>query len=436
MTEAAALTVVAHGFGGRTDLPLPFWMFGYGAAAALIVSFVALGILWPVSRLEGEPVRRSVAIPGDRIGAAAVRAIGLVLFLAVFAAAAFAGPPTSPDNLAPYAIYIGLWVGVPLLSALVGNVWQLLSPFETLALAGERVGLVRSSRPYRLGYWPAAAGITGFVWLELVYPHSGDPRHLGVAMGVYTIIILAGVQRWGREWLNYGEAFGVFFSLIARIAPVRLQSGRAQIRPPFAGLARLEAAAGLAAVVLVVLGSTAFDGLTRTQVWRDLMGGFGLWDGALVATLGLAWAITVVTVLYTGAMGITARLTGAPTAELSVRFVHSLVPIALAYAIAHYVSLLLFEGQAGLAVASDPFAAGWDLFGTADWRINFRLVSTAAIAWIQAASIVAGHVAGVVLAHDRALAIFAKRDATRSQYPLLAAMVAFTVGGLALLLGG
>ena len=121
--------------------------------------------------------------------------------------------------------------------------------------------------------------------------------------------------------------------------------------------------------------------------------------------------------------------------ELTAAFVHSLVPIAFAYALAHYFSLLVFEGQSAVALASDPLGRGWDLFGTADNAVDFTLVSTTTIAYVQAAGIVAGHVAGVVIAHDRALALFPGREATRSQYPLLAAMVVFTVGGLALLLG-
>lgn len=127
--------------------------------------------------------------------------------------------------------------------------------------------------------------------------------------------------------------------------------------------------------------------------------------------------------------------TGRPTGELADLFVHSLVPIAFAYAVAHYFSLLVLEGQAALALASDPFALGWDLFGTAGRSIDYTLVSPNQIAYVQVAAIVAGHVAGVVLAHDRALARLPKAVATRSQYPLLVTMVAFTVGGLGLLLG-
>lgn len=116
-------------------------------------------------------------------------------------------------------------------------------------------------------------------------------------------------------------------------------------------------------------------------------------------------------------------------------FVHSLVPIALAYVVAHYFSLLVFQGQAAIALVSDPLGRGWDLFGTARRSIDYAVVSTATIAWVQAAGIVAGHVSGVFMAHHRALARLPAGAATRSQYPLLGAMVLYSVGGLALLLG-
>jgi hypothetical protein len=414
-------------------------MFGYGAAAALLVSFAALGLLWPRARWhDGAPSVDIGPAVGTAvgIGAGAVRLVGVVMFVTV-ATAALAGPAETQENVAPFAIFVGLWIGVALLSAIAGDVWRLLSPFAALAAAGRRLGVLAAERgDYRWGAWPAAAGLFGFVWLELVYPHRADPRHLGVAILVYAATVVVALLRWGTGWLPRGETFAVYFGLLARIAPLHVEAGRLRVRPPLAGLAGLDADRSLAAVVLVALGSTTFDGLARTQPWIDRTAGYGPWAGAAVATFGLVWAIAVVAMLYVGAVAVAGRLTGRPTSTLVEAFVHSLVPIALAYGIAHYFSLLVFEGQIGLARLSDPFGAGWNLFGTADWTVNFLLVSTTTIAWVQAASIVAGHIGGVVLAHDRALALFARRDATRSQYPLLLAMIAYTVGGLALLLGG
>lgn len=190
--------------------------------------------------------------------------------------------------------------------------------------------------------------------------------------------------------------------------------------------------------MLVVLGSTSFDGLTRTESWVDLSSRTSGAANTVVGTLGLLWAIAVVFVVYFGAMKVTARLTDGDDdpRDLALAFAHSLVPIAFAYSVAHYFSLLVLEGQGIISLVSDPFGAGWDLFGTRERAVDFNLLSPTVIAWVQACSIVAGHVVAVVVAHDRALGRFPPRQAVRAQLPLLAAMVLFTVAGLFLLLGG
>jgi hypothetical protein len=325
-----------------------------------------------------------------------------------------------------------------LVSALAGDLWRVLSPFDTLAAAVERLrrGPAAAPQGADVGYWPAALGLFAFVWLEIVYPDRAKPRVLGLAIVVYTIAVLVAAARRGREWLRRGEAFSAFFGVIAHMAPLYADDdGRLRVRPPLVGLATLEPRPGLQALVLVGLGSTTFDGISRTRFWTDLTDGLGKWELTAVSTLGLAWGVGLVAVAYLGAVRAMGRMQSRDPDELADAFVHSLVPIVVAYAVAHYFSLLVFEGQTALALVSDPFGAGWDLFGTARRTVDYRAVSTTTIAYVQAAAIVAGHVAGVVLAHDRAIALFGRERASRSQYPLLAAMVAFTVGGLALLLG-
>ena len=435
--------ILAHGLGGRTDLPLPTWMVMYGGAAILVISFAALRFLWPRPRWEDRQPGRAVGdVHGSvpRAAAAVARAIGLGAFLVVLAAAAV-GENDAGANLAPTAVYIIFWVGMAFVSFLVGDVWRALNPFDTLARVGQSV---RSRDPENrqapdLGYWPAAVGLLGFVWLELVYPDRAEPRVLAVAIAGYSLLVVTAALLWGREWLRKGEAFTALFGILARAAPLgRDEDGKLRLRPPFAGLAGLERERGLDAVVLVILGSTSFDGLTRTELWIDLSNRTSGIANTLLGTVGLLWAVAVVCVVYVGAMRVTARLTHADDdpAELSLAFAHSLVPIAFAYSVAHYFSLLVLEGQGVIALLSDPFGFGWDLFGTSGRPIDFNLLSPIVIAWVQAASIVAGHVAAVVVAHDRSLALFPPREAVVVQFPLLAAMVVFTVGGLFLLLGG
>jgi hypothetical protein len=414
-------------------------MFGYGAAGALVVSFAALTVFWPEPRLEGAvPAAAGGHAPGSagRPGPAGIvlRVLGVAAFLVVLGAATF-GDDLVSRNLAPVAVYVAFWVGLTIVCALVADVWNAgLNPYLTLAAPLSPL----DDRPYRLGHWPAAAGLLAFVWLELVHPSRAEPRVIAALVVAYTAVVLAGAARWGRPWLREGEAFAAWFGLLGHIAPIGRDedTGRLRLRPPLLGLARTVPRPGTVALVVVALGSTGFDGLTRSSWWSDLVGARSATEAIPLATVGLLGAIGFVALVYLGAMRVASAMTGRPTAVLADAFVHSLVPIALAYAVAHYFSLLVLEGQAILALVSDPFNRGWDLFGTVDRSIDYTVVSPNTIAYVQVAAIVTGHVAGVVLAHDRALALFPKAVATRSQYPLLVAMVAFTVGGLALLLGG
>jgi len=455
--------ILAHGLGGRADLPLPAWMFGYVAAVAVLVSFAALALFWPTTRLERgtrERVLARTTVPALRALALVARAAGLAVFVVVLVATAV-GDNSPRTNLAPVVVYVVFWVGVLFASGLLGDVWQVLSPFDTLAAIGQRLRPdrrrtaaghagaptvddvhevdVEHDGGHDWCYWPAAVGLLAFVWVELVYPDRAVPRNLFVLMAAYTLVVLAGAARWGRGWLREGEAFAALFGVVSHMAPMhRADDGRLHLRAPFAGLAALEWRPGLEAVVFVALGSTTFDGVTRTRFWLDLTGDLSGNTAVLASTAGLAWAIATVALAYIGAMRVAAGLVAGRSTpeELRAAFIHSLVPIALAYAVAHYFSLLLLEGQATIALASDPLGRGWDLFATASHVVDFTLVSPLTVAYVQCAAIVVGHVAGVVVAHDRALAMFDKRLATRSQYPLLAVMVLFTVGGLYLLLGG
>ena len=434
--------VLAHGIGGRSDLPLPLWLFAYGAGTVLLISFVALRVLWPRPRLDavaaGRPAPGWATVVADGAGVAG-RLLGVALFALVLAAAAI-GSDSAAANLAPVAVYVLFWVGLALVSAVVGDVWRVLSPWDTIAGLATRLRGHRPEGPVRplegATHWPAAAGLFAFVWLELCYHEPASPPVLTVALTAYAAVMLAGAARWGRAWLRTGDGFGVWFGLLATMAPLyRDDHDRLRWRVPFSGLASVTPRAGTAAVVLVVLGSTAFDGLTRSSFWADVVGTRSGWEATLVSTVGLVWTTGIVALIYTGAMRLAARLTDREPGSLVAPFLHSLIPIALAYTVAHYFSLFVFEGQQAIALVSDPFGLGWDLFGTIDRGIDFRAVSTTTIAFVQAGAIVIGHVAGVVVAHDRAVGMFDRPGANRSQEPLLAVMVTYTVGGLALLLG-
>lgn len=435
--------ILAHGVGTRGDLPLPLWQFAWAAAAAIVVSFVALGALWSRPRLADAATGRAVldvtATP-VRVVAGVARAVGFVLFVVVLAAGLF-GVDSPDDNLAPVTVYVVVWVGVAVASALFGDVWRVLSPFDTLAGVVEWVR-DRPGRPpggpdlvsTTLGQWPAAAGIFGFLVLELVHPAGDSPRILGIALAVYTAAMVAGVWKWGRDWLRDGEGFGVLFSLFAALSPLFAADGRLRLRAPLSGLSAVPVKAGTLAVVVVSIGGTTFDGLAESELWRDLVGRPERWTEAFYLLVGLVVSIEAVGLLYAVGVRSVVAVTSADARDAARWFTPSLVPIALGYAVAHYAQLLVDEVQTFAFRLSDPFGEGWDLFGTADGTIDFTVVSVDVVAWIQALAIVVAHVAAVAVAHDTAVARLDRRDVAPSQYSMLFVMVCYSVAGLWLLL--
>ena len=428
----------------------------------LVISFVALGVLWRKPKLEG--AQRGRPLPDalqrlllSRALRVVVSGASLALFLLVWLAA-LTGGRTQVENIAPIFVFVAFWVGLVVVVLLLGNVWTVLNPWragaDAVAWLAERAGVRWTTREYPqdFGRWPATILLLAFTAFELAYVDPADPRNVGLAITFYTAVTWAGMAIFGRKaWLDNGEAFNVYFTLLSRLAPFGLRDtehGRQLvIRAPVAGLALPEPRRGTFPFVAVMLGSVAFDGLSRTRWWTerqlDLEARYILDNPTLADTLvtlmnlaGLLAAVAAVALAYVLAAE-AARAVARIEAPLAGVFVWSLVPIALAYALAHYFSLLLREGQLMIPLVSDPFGKGWDLFGSAGYTPDYAIVSPNTVWYMQVAALVAGHVAGLVVAHDRAVALFASaRVAVRTQYAMLALMVLYTAGGLWLLSQG
>ena len=437
----------AHGLVQRANLPIPEWLFGWAAAVVLVVSFVALAALWPQPKLERDHWRPLPGRLGRALGAplleAVCGAIGVLLLLVV-AVSGLVGTQSPLDNFAPSFVFIIFWVGLAFAGALLGNVFAAFSPWRALGrAAGWAVPRARGGRPLPrraypdwLGRWPAAAGVFGFTWIELASGWGEDPRLLSFAVLGYSAITFTGQAAFGVEtWTRRGEAFAVYFELFARIAPFERRNRVVGVRPPLAGLPQLDVVPGTVALVLVMIGTVTFDGLSQGQLWTDLTGDAAFEAPVLVNTLGLIGGVAIVSAFY--ALGVAgARSVGGDLSAGALRraFVHSLVPIALVYVAAHYLTFLLFEGQSIAYLASDPLGEGWDLFGTASAAIDYGALSQNQAWYLQVGFVVAGHVAALILAHDRALSLYPESKlAVRSQYWMLAVMVGFTTLALWLL---
>jgi hypothetical protein len=370
----------------------------------------------------------------------ALGAAATALFVVV-AVAALVGDDHVLQNIAPTFVWVVFWVGLVPFVVLFGNLWAVLSPFRAVAdgvaWAAGRAGLHWQPEEYpaRLGRWPAAFLLFCFVAFELVYENPSDPRALALGIYLYAAVTWLGMFVFGRAaWLEGGEAFNVYFGLLGRIAPFGLVDGRIVRRPPFSGLTTVAILPGTLAFIAVMLGSVGFDSVSRTSFWLDVevrAGGDAARVG--IGLVGLVAVIAVVAAAFLAAV-VAARALTDHRGGLAAAFVASLVPIALVYVIAHYFSLLLLQGQYLVPLVSDPLGRGWDLLGTAGFRPNLALLTPNVIWYAQVAALVAGHVAGLALAHDRAVGLFrAPGHATRSQYAMLVLMVLYTVGGLRLL---
>ena len=445
------MLVFAHGIVGRADLPIPEAVFGAAAAGVLVVSFVALATLWSAPRLQRWPERRLVRVP---LAADVVAGALGVLVLAVTAYAGLAGVDNQRDNLAPWMVYVAIWVGVPCCSLLLGDVWRAVSPWRALGRAagwvaaraggGDDALPAALDYPARLGRWPAAAGVLGFGVCELCWGAARDPQPLAVIVLLYVVVMLVGMSLYGVEaWTRNADPLGVYFGLFAALAPLERRDGVLYLRPPVVGAGRL-GGPGLAAVLVAGIGVTAFDGASEGPLFNDLLphlqdlfGGLGFGPALaleLSFVLGLLGAVALVGAIWTAALLGMPRLRTDPPRRPAIELAHTLVPILAAYVVAHYFSLLAYNGQDVVRLASDPLGRGSDLFGGAGATIDYGVVTATAIWYVQVAALVLGHVAALVLAHDRALVLYGShRDATRSQVVMLVLMVAFTCLGLWLL---
>ncbi|MFK0048269.1 hypothetical protein ACIQU4_30105 [Streptomyces sp. NPDC090741] len=429
---AGPLTTLAHGIGSQHDLPIsPFYAFA-GAFAALFVSFLALGLLWPSSRFRGD--RSGLALPAalERIADApatrtALRGLGLAAALAVLLSLLL-GPDDPARNPAPGAVYVLLWVGLVPASLLLGPVWRLLNPLRTLYRLYRRLPRARPRHahaplPAGLGQWPAAAGLFCFTWLELAAPDPASTTTLLTALTVYTAVHLALAARFGERWFADADAFEAYSALLARLSPLgRRSDGRLVLRNPFHGLDATPERPGLVATVCVLLGSTAYDGYSDNPSWINTLQTSPL-GRTPTATLGLFASIALVATLYCLCAAATRLVCGPHPGPLTA-FAHSLVPISLGYLVAHYFSLLVTEGPRTVIMA----------LGTDNAPEPLPPLGPGGLAALQVIAVVTGHVLGVIAAHDRSVRLFPPARAVTGQLPLLALMITFTIGGVGLLL--
>jgi hypothetical protein len=436
-----ALLLPAHGLGGAQDLPISRELAIFGAAAAVAVSFVVLVLAWRTPRYDaatsGRPAPAWLArIVDSTLYRALLRLVGL-LGLIYLVLVAVRGKDLLINPI--FGIfYVWIWVGMVVASLLFGRVWKAISPFRLI-----NDGLARISGgdpddgvftyPEKLGMWPAALGLFAFVWMELVYTHNVDLGPVRLWMAVYLALMILGGALFGNRFYERADPFEVYSSLVAQLSIWGRRGDLLVVRSPLANLDTTAPTPGLVAVVSVLFGSTAFDAFRESTRWLTVIQdtGYSTYVQNNLGLLGFCVGVGLVLSLGSMATGVGSDLR---RRELPAQFAFSVIPIIVGYIVAHYLSYFVEIGTQTLIQASDPLSNGSNLFGTGGWAVPYWLsYHPTLLADSKVVAVVAGHVVGVIAAHERAIKILPKKHQLTGQIPLLLAMIAFTVGGLYLL---
>jgi hypothetical protein len=433
------LLVPLHGLGSRQDLPLPLPLAVGGAAAVLLLSFGVLALAWREPRWNGvpggRPLPRLTRLVQARAARGAVAAVGLFAFCWVGLALWFGEDRVTNPSFG--FIYVWVWVGLVPVSLLLGRVWRAANPLRTLAALCSRLGLPADGllplpRPMwrRIGTYPAALGVVGFTWLELVQPDNNTLHVLQWWSLAWVVAVLGGAVLFGRRWVAAADPFDAYAALVSRASPWQRVDGQLALVNPLRHLSTSRSPAGTWAVVAALLAGTAFDGFTATSWWVRSVQSSAL-PRTLWGTAGqLAMLVLVAGTFFLGVRAL-GRLRRSGLPDLLAA---SVIPIVIGYAVAHYLSLLVLEGQRTLMTLSDPLGLGWNAFGTAELGISQLWLDTPQVtATIQLLAIVSGHVLGVLVAHELSLRVLPGSRRLLRQVPLLVVMIAYTCGGLLLL---
>ena len=484
LAAAAALIVAladvepaaGHAIGGTFQLPVPLWLYLAGAGAAVAASFVVVTLASGDGPVATAYPTRTLPAGLAAVARTGLRVLGLAWWYGAIAAGILVGDITP---LPAVLLWIGIWVGLPIVAALVGNPWPSLSPFRTTYAALEGVAARIGRDPLDLGLryasglarWPAVALLGTGIWAELILPGGDVAGTVAALMIGYTLLTLVGMLAFGPvAWLRNAELFEAELGWFGRIGPLARRSRtaalcagceedcdpercvdcpecstaaedderRPELRAWIVGLTEVGRPGWSdVAFILVALAGVTYDGLRET------------WGGAVLvraiypavsAILGPASATTfllvdtlqlgvVLAAFLTAFMLVTfvTRALGpgpsAPLGPLAGRYAVTLLPIAAGYLIAHYLTLVI-QGIVWLpSLLVDP------LMGIAP---QLDAIPVVVVWYLSVAAIVGGHIAGIAQAHRLAL-VDAPGRATVAGLPMVVLMIGYTVLSLGII---
>lgn len=470
----------AHGFGERYDLPIPLNYFLVGSSITIITSFILIGILVKQQNIsnifnQNFLLKNSIFSTLSRIILKILKIISIVLFLLTIISGLI-GTQDPYENFSVTFVWIIWWVGMGYVNAIIGDIWNNINPWKIIfEFFEDNFSNVKNYSPIfkypkKLDAWPAVFLFLLFAWLENIFDTS-TPYKLSNLIIIYSIITWIGMLIYGKyTWIEYADPFSKFFKIMSKfsISEIKIlditnckscefnclennecidcyscqeistiDNKILKLRLPGMGLIKTQNITMATSIfVLCQLATVSFDGIVETPFWVTVqihifsfVSLIGPNTVSNINTLGLILFPIIFIMLYSLFIWYIYLFSGKTldTIYIFKKFTLSLIPIALAYHFAHYLSYILIQGQYIIPLLSDPFGNGLNLLGSTNYTINISIIN-AKIAWfISLISIISGHIISILVAHIIALKIFKTQNiAVRSQYPMLFLMVFYT----------
>ena len=397
-----------HGIINVGDLPIPFDMVLNAAVLVIVVTFVFLKTSWKESILTSQETLFSTkqSLSG--------KVFGFIILLFLIVPGLVNNEPAK-TSITPLILWIFLWIAVPVLGLVFGDLY---AKFNPLAIIVNREGVSHNV------YFASFLFIC-LTWFELVWNKPGNPRHIGIVF-LILLVVVSVIQRFYKKTIIEVDPLLLLHHLYSKM---RITNSKPVFRTLLNNISNLAQLKGMEYFILLMIGTVTYDGLRETTFWFELFGS-QTYETSFSTVAFLLINILII-MFYRFACYFAIRVSGEDLNlnEISLKFGHTMLPIAFAYHVTHYLSLLLFEFQTVVYRLNDPFGFGWNLFNVQEPEVNYFL-EPIALWTIMVIVTLAGHMLSVVLAHDLSVKLFGHQKSDKTQYVFLFITVALTLQAL------
>jgi len=398
-----------HGIGATGDLPIPINTVLISSIWVLVLTFVLLKVSWKVSKIRTD----EKTINSEQTNVS--KAIGFLILL-LLTVPGFVSDEASRTSIAPFLLWVVIWIGIPVLSLFFGDIYSKINP---LTIFSKKTSKEASS------VYISSTLFLFFAWFELVWRKPGNPTHIGIVFVIFFVIVFSLTKFQKRSPIEVDPLY-VLHYLYSRM---KITSKDKPVNKMLNSIASSTKVRGIEYFHCIMIGAVSYDGLSGTVAWYNQFGSLSL--NTLFNTSMFLGCILVVIVLYRFSCYFAIRASGIThdINFISNQFAHTMLPISFAYHITHYISLLLFEGQTFLYRLNDPLGLGWNIFGVTDVTVNYFLPPVGL--WsIQVIVTLVGHILAVILAHDLTIKFFGIENSDKTQYAFLGLTVVLTLQAL------